>query len=452
VSARSSDHSAAYAVEAALPVPPPLPHLWAASGPGAAGSSSTLPLRRTGLCALLAATARRHPERIAFVDGADKAAWSGRPALTLSYGTAAAITARIARGLRAWRLAPGSRIGLFLPATIEGLVAHLAIEAAGHVPCPLPLVWTEAQLEAGIQAAGVSAVLTQVRLGSARPAEAFCRVAARYFGLRYLAAFGPEVPDGVLNLDELVLDRAEGPGIAETGGGLVTFAAADPARPVLRQGDALLAAAVAHLAAARIGPEERILSLVGASDLRGLVTGLAAALVAGACLETLPVFRSADLGAAMTHPVATHIVAPGFLEGRFAACLRPGVRAPGEPRSLSFLHRAPARLERRTAWGALGRAVQSDPMILDVCAFDEDAVLTCPRGPEDIAKVLDDGAPLRAHQSLLALRREADGSLAFHGQAVRRTLLHRGTGAEAGEDGWRVWRPASDETGLAAAA
>ena len=51
-----------------------------------------------------------------------------------------------------------------------------------------------------------------------------------------------------------------------------------------------------------------------------------------------------------------------------------------------------------------------------------------------------------------ALRREADGSLAFHGQAVRRTLLHRGTGAEAGEDGWRVWRPASDETGLAAAA
>lgn len=439
VSAQSSVHSAAFDVEAALPVAPPLPHLW---GAAAEAKPPESPLRRTGLCALLAATARRHPERIALIDGADKAAWSGRPAMTLTYATAAEIVARLTRGLRIWKLSPGSRIGLFLPATIEGLLAHLAVEAAGHVPCLLPVTWDEERLAAGIQAAGLSAVLSQARVGSTRPAEMLCRVASGYFGLRYLAAFGPDVPDGVLNLDELVLDRGGGPVVADTGGGLVTFAGSDPTRPILRPGDGLLAAVAAHLVAARVGPAERILSLSCGHDLRGLVTGLGAALVAGASLETLPVFRSADLAASLSQSGPTHLVVPAFLEEGLAAALRPG-HGFAALRSLAFLHRAPAPLSGRLLRPGLGQGPQAAPMILDVLALDEDAVITCPRGGDDLALTLADPSRLALPDPLLALRREPDGRFAVRGQASRCTLLQRDGGRFPENAEWQVsaYRP-----------
>lgn len=433
MSARSSVHSAAFDPEAASPVRPPLPHLWNAA---VEAPSADVPLRRTGLCALLAATARRHPDRIAFVDCADKAAWSGRPAMTLTYATAAEIVARLTRGLRNWRLAPGSRIGLYLPATIEGLIAHLAVEAAGHVPCPLPIVWDEEALAAGIQSAGLSAVLTQARLGPSRPAQMLCRVAARYFGLRYLAAFGPDVPDGVLNLDELVLDRRGEPGSAPAKVTRPPPVSAMIGSPMLRPGDGLLAAIAAHLVAARVRPGERILSLVASSDLRGLATGLGAALVSGASLETLPVFGSADLAAALAQPVPTHLVVPAFLEDGLAMRLRPS-SCPAGLRSVAFLHRAPARLSGRLLRAGLGQGPQAEPAILDVLAFGEDALVTCPRGADDLALTLAEPGRLAVPEALLALRRESDGNLSVKGQATRCVSLRRGGTEMPGVASWR---------------
>ena len=311
--------------------------------------------------------------------------------MTWTYGAAAEFVARLGHGLRAWRLAPGSRIGLSLPGSTEALVAHLAVEAAGHVPCLLPQAWDEEQLLAGIQAAGISAVLTQARLGPNRPAERLCGVAARYFGLRYLAAFGPDVPDGVINLDEMALDRRSSPVIGDTGGGLVSFEAGDPARPVHRPGDALLAAAAIHLIAARVGPGERVLSLVPPGDLRGLVTGLGAALISGASLETLPVFDGPAFAAALRRPVPTHLVVPGFLE---AGAHRPApARDPAHgqlrPPGAVAPHRADACARRP------GRGLT----VIDVLALDEDVVLSCARGAGDLALTLAEpgrlGAPRR---------------------------------------------------------
>ncbi|KAB1078098.1 AMP-binding protein [Methylobacterium soli] len=393
------------------------------------GAQPEVPLRRTGLCALLAATAIRHPARIALVDAADKAAWSGRAPMTWTYGAAAEFVARLGHGLRAWRLPPGSRIGLALPGSTEALVAHLAVEAAGHVPCLLPQAWDAEQLLAGIQAAGISAVLTQARLGPNRPAERLCGVAARYFGLRYLAAFGPDVPDGVINLDEMALDRRSAPVIGDTGGGLVSFAGGDPARPVHRPGDALLAAAAIHLIAARVGPGERVLSLVSPGDLRGLVTGLGAALISGASLETLPVFDGPAFAAALRRPVPTHLVVPGFLEPALA-----GRPLPETLRTLSVAHRAPCRLTGRSLRPGPGAA------IIDVLALDEDLVLSCARGAQDLALTLAEPGRLALPAGLLALRHEPDGRLAYRGQACKAGPLQRGAAPlpEGGE-----WRPAA---------
>ena len=387
------------------------------------GIPADIPLRRVSLGSLLSATARRHPERIAVVDPADKPDWSDRPAITWTYAAAAEIVERLARGLRSWRLPPGSRIGLCLPGSAESALAILAVEAAGHVACLLPVSWDEERLLAAAQNVALSAVLTQARLGSARPAERLCAVAARYFGLRYLAAFGPDVPDGVINLDRFVLDGPAGEpaGPVPAAAGLVSFVGGDPERPVYRSGEAVVAAAAAHLVAMRVAPTERILSLIGPHDLRGLATGLAAALVAGATLETMPLFDGAAFAAALRRPGPTHLVAPAFLEKNLA-----GRDLPAELRSIALVHRAPARFPGRSRAAGGPQGLRAD-LVIDTIAFGETALLSGRRGTtSDLSLVLGKLERLTLPAALMSLRRGPDGRLAFRGQACAVTALQRG--------------------------
>ncbi|MCJ2035719.1 AMP-binding protein [Methylobacterium sp. J-068] len=382
------------------------------------------PPRAQRLCTLLAATAHAHPHRVVFVDPSHKPLWSGRPAITWTYAAAAEIVARLANGLRAWRLAPASRIGIALAGSSETFLAYLAVEAAGHIPCLLPLGLDEEALLAAVQAAALPAVITQTRFGPLAPAERLCRVAVRYFGLRYLAAFGPDVPDGVINLDAMALDQAGGP-FAAGPGGLISFAAGDPARPVHRSGDALLAAIAVYLVTARVLPGDRILNLLPQSDLRGLVSGLGAALVAGAGVETLPVFEGRSFAAALERPVATRLVVPAALERNLAAS-----RLPGTLDSIVLAHRAPGRLGQRWLTPRPSRP------IVDVVAFDETALLTGAREANDVALTLTQPERGPLFSTLMALRRDADGRLAFRGRACHAGALQRDIAIPEMADAW----------------
>lgn len=384
---------------------------------------------RPGLCTLLAATAHADPSRVAFIDPKDKVGWSGRSPITWTYGSAAEIVARLASGMRQWRLAPASRVGLIAAAGSETVLSYLAIEAAGHIPCLLPLTWDEDALVAGIQAAGIQAVLTQSRIAGMLPAEGLRRVALRYFGLRYLAAFGPEVPDGVISLDGMVLDGHGGP-FAPSSAGLVTFAAADPTQPVYRPADALIASIAVHLATIRIAPRDRILTLLAPADLRGLVTGLGAALVAGAGLETCGPFDAAHLAEALARPGPTHLVVPAALERNLAAS-----RCPRSLESVTLAHRLPTRLTTRLL--APG-AVHGPRRVIDVLAFDEAALLTASRADGDVAHFLADAHPLAPFPALLDIARDEDGRFAFRGRASKASPLQRGIPPEKAADLWRA--------------
>ncbi|WP_244472488.1 class I adenylate-forming enzyme family protein [Methylobacterium sp. Leaf108] len=387
------------------------------------------PAGRLGLCALLAETAHVHPHRVAFVDPADKRAWSGRAPITWTYAAATEIVSRLANGLRTWRLPKGSRIGLSLAGGAESALAYLAIEAAGHCPCLLPPGWSEDDLVAGVQAAGIAAVLCQARAGNAAPAETMRRVALRYFGLRYLAAFGPDVPDGVISLDGMALDGTGGPFAAQAAGGLVSFAGGDPARPVHRSGNALLAAIALHRTRIGIAPGERILSLLPFSDLRAVVTGLGTALTGGAGLETLPVFSALPFAETLARPLPTHLVAPAGLERNLAAS-----RLPDTLRSCSLVHRAPS------AFPARALAADGAHPVIDVVAFDEVALLSGTRGRDDVLRTLADPERSPLPDALIAIRAEEDGRLAFRGEACRTALLQRGNSPEKTAEAWSETR------------
>ncbi|RVU17773.1 AMP-binding protein [Methylobacterium oryzihabitans] len=405
--------------------------------------------RSLGLGALLGAVADHHPARVAFIDQPGKAEWCGRPPITWTYAAAREIVARLAAGLVRLGLPPGSPVGLCMAGIAEHHLTLLAVEQAGHVPCLLPVTWSEDRLLEAVERAQVAAILTQGQLGPDRPAERLCRVAARYFPLRFLAAFGPHVPDGVIALDRVVLDHRGEAGGTGAGSGIVSFApavpepaarrlagapvarlpgAAEPDGPLLalrRDGDALTAAAAACLAPGRIEPGERILSLLPPSDLKGLATGLAAALLSGASLECHPVFDAGILAAALDRPEPTHLVAPAWMEAGLAR-----TSVPSRLRGITYVHRAPARLAGREP----GRAG-----IVDVVAFDETALLAGRRGAHDVGLVL--AAPERAGTGgLLQVRRDPDGRLAFAGPAAAAHVLNRGAVQPPPADGWHVTR------------
>jgi mycobactin salicyl-AMP ligase len=388
-------------------------------GPARAGGDAA---PHMGLASLLAAAAERHPDRPALLDPADKPAWSGRPALTWTFATAREAVGRFAAALRRLDLPPGSPVGLMLAGSSEAALALVATEAAGLLPCLLPIAWDEAQLAAAAEATGLRAVLTQGQIGAARPAETLCRVAAGYFGLRFVAAFGPGLPDGVIGLDQAFLDHRPDALPEVRACGLVTFADGDPRRPVHRGGDALTAAAALHLVAARFAPGERVVSLLPQSDLRGLVTGFAAALLAGAAFESHPLPGGRALAAAVEHPGDLHLVVPDWMEGRLAA-----VPLPAHLRSLTIARRAPAELPSAAA--AQGR-------ILDAVAFGETALVSARREDRDIAAVLAAPERLPGAAGLISLRREPDGRLAFRGPAARTGVLQRGKIPSESEDAW----------------
>ena len=385
--------------------------------------------RSAGLSACLFAAARAAPQRTVLRDSGDRTAWCGRPAITWTYAAAAEIVGRLARGIGAWRLPAGSRIGLWFSGGAEAAQAHLAVEAAGHLPCAMPAVWDPDQLAAGIEAANLVGVLTEGRRGTRRPAEELTHAAMRQFGLRYLAAFGPGVPDGVISLDAMALER----GVAEPvpSRGLVTFEGGDPERPVYRSATALAAAIAAHGAALPLGADERVLTLLPAHDLRGLVTGLGAALAAGAGLETVIPFEEAGFRAALMRPVPTRLVVPALAEPALAA-----LPLPWTVRVLNVVHRAPARLIRSPV------ADDGTPRLASL-VLGEMAVITRP-GLSDLAMTLahPDRAPLPP--ALLALARGTDGGLACCGPACAVAPLPRGAIPEADDGGWRDsgYRPA----------
>jgi len=368
--------------------------------------------------ALLRAAAATTPDAPAFLAPAGRMGSTGRDAVHLDFAQADIQVDRLAGIFRSLGLPHGALLGVSLLAGPEACLTIIALDRAGLTPCLLPVAWEPERLKSVAETLGMAGVVTQTRAGSIRPAEDWRDVAMGYFGLRFLLAYGPEVPDGFLDLDSACAsENGQMPAPAApqpdprtgTPAGYVAFSEipGKPPHAWFRSWEAAAAAARDLVAAARYHPHERIVTLLAQDDHRGLATGMMAALVAGCASEAHGLFDSATLVESLNCGDPVRLVAPGWMEPDLAR-----LDFPGALTGVVLVHEAPVRFKAHTP---LSHGV------VDALAFGEIALLAQPRDARGRFALSLDRAAAAGHR--LSVRRDDDGRIQFRGIAAAAALL-----------------------------
>jgi mycobactin salicyl-AMP ligase len=378
------------------------------------------------LAHFIRANADRHARQPALNDQPNRLEWSQLVPNAVSYSQSCVLVAAFIDFLNTIGLAPQSNIGIFLPNGSEACLAIMAIEQAGMTPCLLPIDAHQAEIAAAVESVNMQAVITQSVLCDLLPAEMMRHVAARYYGLRFICAFGSDVPDGVISLDSVFASLHESeteviPDLVQDeeigyGSGLITFSRVRGVlRAVHRSNRSLVASAVTYLAATRIEAGDRIVSLLPPDDLAGLTTGLTASVLSGASLEMCGLFDSESLRAALLLGPPAHLVVPGWMEEAFE-----GTAKDLNIKSLTLVHQLPVSFRARPLTGVT---------VADVLSIGEYGIICKARDNKGMPSfsLADLGEKSNAAlRDCLQLRLNSDNMIEIRGLACEMRPFRRG--------------------------
>jgi len=233
----------------------------------------------------------RNAHAVALADPPDRARFTGGAPRRLTFAQADRAIAAFASTLRGLGLHTDAVIGLQLPNTVESVVAVLGVLRAGMIAAPLPLLWRRQDMVAALGRAGAKAIVTAGRIGGCAHAELAMEVAAELFPIRQIAAFGDDLPDGVVPLDHIFAATASEPPPQRTRNAAAHVAAwtfaggADGAAPVAHDHAALAAAGTRVWQAAGLGADAPLLSTIPLGSPAGLTVTLPAWLAGGGALH-----------------------------------------------------------------------------------------------------------------------------------------------------------------------
>lgn len=103
-------------------------------------------------------------------------------------------------------LKPDTVLGMHVPASTDAAVIMLAALRAGLIVCAMPLHWTRAEMEEAVAATGMRAIVTASRIEDEPSGEKVRDVAAETFAIRFVFAIGTGVPDGLIDLAEVLAE------------------------------------------------------------------------------------------------------------------------------------------------------------------------------------------------------------------------------------------------------
>lgn len=389
----------------------------------AAAAPAAMPGResrtRLDLPHLLDGAAQVFPNRPALSDIGNRGTWTAGEARRFTLGSARREVDRISGLFHQFRLSPGAVVAVQMANVPEAALALIGVLRAGLVPLMLPLRLSVQETARAVEDAAAEAAITMTEAGSLRPAGAMRDVAAGYLGLRFVTAFGEDVPDGMIGLDRLPWSLAEAaPPLESAADGQIGTFDEGTRQAYGRTGESLIAAGLGVVAAARMRPGQRIVSLLAPDDLAGLATGLVPSLAAGIPLVMAGLFDSSALRDALGEGQPTHLIAPAWMETLIAAS--PLSRHPCLA-GIVFVHKLP--WERRVAHNDSGTPHLGELPVVDVLSLGEYTIFISPRRGDGAAFDLSVATPRLSSGHALVEARLSDGMLEVRGRASRSRAL-----------------------------
>jgi acyl-CoA synthetase (AMP-forming)/AMP-acid ligase II len=367
--------------------------------------------------------ARRRPNALALADPANRTDFTDGKPRRLSYAEADRVIAAIAARLRGMGLPTDAVIGIQLPNIVENFLAVLGVLRAGMIAAPLPLLWRRADAVTALARVGAKALIVCNRVGANPHGQFALQAAAEVFSIRYVCAFGADLPDGAVSFEDLFSGDASGHLIpldrarvdAATHVAVVTFDVGESGLvPVARTHSELCAGGLAVVLESRLQPEANILSTLLPASFAGLSLTLLPWLFSGGTLV-------------LHHPFDPDLVAWQSREDRCTTLILPGAAAMRLDAAGAFKEEAthsviaawrePQALMQSALWRAPHTA------LIDVAVFGEAALAPARRGPSGRPAPLTSGAVAvprggSGAVTLAELIRTPHGTLAVRGPMV----------------------------------
>ena len=274
---------------------------------------------------LLTTAVGARPGRRSFSDAPDIATWSDLKPKATNTGELGALVDRFARQISTLGLKAGDHVLVAMPNCVDGVAALLGLIAAGYVPCPVSVVAQQAEIVEAAEAVGARAIVTVNRYADLRPSEQARMAASRYYGLRFVCAFGPGAPNGVVSLDDWQdgeLSREPLPENSSTQAAIVTFDRTPQGLvPHGRSHAQVISDALALSACSGLTSRGSIITTFAPVSAAGFIATVAAPLISGTMVALHGPFDAGVLRAQLTESPESIVVLPAAVENEIRAVL-----------------------------------------------------------------------------------------------------------------------------------
>jgi mycobactin salicyl-AMP ligase len=273
--------------------------------------------------------ARARPDRRSFADSSDIGAWSDLPGCELTSRMLFDAAQDVARKVMTLGLNKGDTVLVAMPNLVQGIATVLGLIMAGFVPCPVSVVSSAQDMQDAAEAAGARAIITVNRYASFLPAETARHAASRYYGIRFVCAFGPNLGGGVISLDCWKQDELwSGPlnASAPTDIALITLDRFDGQHTAyFRTHAQLISDALALSAISGLTGRGSILATFAPVSAAGFVSTVVAPLISGARVTLHGPFDVDVLRRQIAVSPESLVVMPGAVETALRASLGPAL-------------------------------------------------------------------------------------------------------------------------------
>lgn len=353
------------------------------------------------ISALLGMQARMRPEQSWLSDRTETKRYS--------FKSGHAAVAKLAHFFESLRLKPGSRIGLLMPASPQTILTIMAAWRAGMTPVMMSPIESFHDLFSHTEGSGVVALIAGPDLAGLDLATQAVKLAAAAMSVRFVAAFGETIPEGVIRLNGLLEQPDLDPSLQDDSSLMQMqedILLASGQGMVMRKGTTIAASGLRMVTAARIGAYDRIVMPCLLDDAASLAVALASPLYAGAGISFLDnPSASAALEICARHLEPTHLIWPACLEQRLGSNLP-------KLASLILLHHAP--FEREPS-----RPLH-EARVVDLVNLREFAATALERDPNGAfsLKTLLEGAFTTKDDPIFSITMRSDGRLMARGGAL----------------------------------